>query len=75
VWVSPVPRGLMQDLAAVIPAAPVALVGGATAEQVARQRGVTLMSGDNLHLRLDYSGQFGSDYRGNGGSLKVSYFF
>ena len=37
--------------------------------------GVTLMSGDKLHLRLDYSGQFGSDYRSNGGSLKVSYFF
>jgi outer membrane autotransporter protein len=37
--------------------------------------GVTLMSGDNLHLRLDYSGQFGSDYRSNGGSLKLSYFF
>ena len=82
VLVNPVPRGLMQDLAAAIPAAPmadalamvilrpvdrraapppdmlcelfgltraeaavaVALVGGATAEQVARQRGVSLMT-------------------------------
>jgi outer membrane autotransporter protein len=37
--------------------------------------GATLMSGDNLHLRLDYSGQFGSNYRSNGGSLKLSYLF
>jgi uncharacterized protein with beta-barrel porin domain len=33
------------------------------------------MSGDNLHVRLDYTGQFGSDYRSNGGSLKLSYLF
>ena len=37
--------------------------------------GITLMSGDNLHVRLDYTGQFGSDYRSNGGSLKLSYLF
>jgi len=37
--------------------------------------GMTLMNADHLHLRLDYSGQFGNDYRSNGGSLKLSYLF
>ena len=37
--------------------------------------GVTVMRSDNLHLRLDYTGQFGSSYRSNGGSLKLSYLF
>ncbi|MEM5371832.1 autotransporter outer membrane beta-barrel domain-containing protein [Paraburkholderia azotifigens] len=37
--------------------------------------GVTLMRGDNLHLRLDYIGQFAKNYRSNGASLKASYLF
>ena len=37
--------------------------------------GVTLMRGDHLRLLLDYSGQFGDDYRSNGGSLKLTYQF
>ena len=37
--------------------------------------GLTVMRSDNLHVRFDYNGQFGSSYRSNGGSLKLSYLF
>jgi uncharacterized protein YhjY with autotransporter beta-barrel domain len=37
--------------------------------------GATLMSGKNLQIRLEYSGQFAEDFTSSTGSLKLSYLF